>query len=202
MWIGRRRASTSKWPRLQQLQAQHTWRTRSDPLEKVWPEVSAMLRDAPELEARTLFDYFLGRPGSGLEPGTCERSSGGCGTGATEGPEREVFFAQEHPPGALLQLDWTHARELGVTIQGEPLDHLFCHCVLPYSNWEWATRCLSESFLSLVAGLQAALAQLGKCPLHLVTGQQQRHHARVGGAARTASRGTTPIAWNCARTTI
>ena len=154
----------------QQLQAQHTWRTRSDPLEKVWPEVSAMLRDAPELEARTLFDYFLGRPGSGLEPRHLRTFFRRVRHWrATEGPEREVFFAQEHPPGALLQLDWTHARELGVTIQGEPLDHLFCHCVLPYSNWEWATRCLSESFLSLVAGLQAALAQLGKCPLHLVT---------------------------------
>ena len=56
-----------------------------------------------------------------------------------------------------------------VTIQGEALDHLFCHCVLPYSNWEWATRCISESFLSLVSGLQGALAQLGKSPEHLGT---------------------------------
>jgi hypothetical protein len=55
---------------------------------------------------------------------------------ATAGPEREVFFAQDRKPGELLQLDWAHARELGVTIQGELLDHLLCHCVLPYSNWE------------------------------------------------------------------
>jgi hypothetical protein len=88
---------------------------------------------------------------------------------ATQGPEREVFFAQERNPGQLLQLDWTYARELQVTIQGEELDHLFCHCVLPYSDWEWATRCISESFLSLVSGLQAALAQLGKSPRHLGT---------------------------------
>ncbi len=33
----------------------------------------------------------------------------------------------------------------------------------------WAPRCISELFLSLVKGLQAALAQLGKCPLHLET---------------------------------
>ena len=56
-----------------------------------------------------------------------------------------------------------------MTIQGEELDHLFCHCVLPYSDWQWATRCISESFLSLVTGLQAALGQLGKCPPHLGT---------------------------------
>jgi hypothetical protein len=152
------------------LQAQHTWRTRSDPLAKVWPEVAAMLRDAPELEATTLFDYFQARPGSGLEEKHLRTFFRRVRHWrATEGPEREVFFAQEQSPGALLQLDWTHARALRVTIQGEPLDHLFCHCVLPYSNWEWATRCLSESFLSLVTGLQAALAQLGKCPVHLVT---------------------------------
>ena len=63
-----------------------------------------------------------------------------------------------------MQLDWTYARELQVSIQGQWLDHLFCQCVLPYSDWQWATRCISESFLSLVSGLQAALEQLRKCP--------------------------------------
>ena len=153
-----------------ELQAQHTWRTRPDPLDKIWKEVAAMLQDAPELEAKTLFEYFLDRPGSGLEEGhlrTFQRRVRHWR--ATQGPEREVFFAQEQQPGQLLQLDWTYARELKVTIQGEELDHLFCHCVLPYSNWQWATRCISESFLSLVSGLQAALVQLGKCPPYLVT---------------------------------
>jgi len=68
-----------------------------------------------------------------------------------------------------MQLIGTYAKELNVTIQGKPLDHLFCHCVLPYSNWEWATRCISESFLSLVTGLQAALVRLGKSPPNLAT---------------------------------
>jgi hypothetical protein len=154
----------------QELQAPHTWRTRPDPLEKLWPQVAAMLREAPELEAKTLFDYFVGRPDSGLEERHLRTFFRRVRHWrATEGPEREVFFAQVQRPGALLQLDWTHARELRVRIQGEELDHLFCHCVLAYSNWQWATRCLSESFLSLVSGLQAALAQLGKCPVHLVT---------------------------------
>ena len=148
-----------------ELQAPHTWRTRPDPLDKIWEEVAAMLRDAPELEAKTLFEYFLARPESGLEEShmrTFYRRVRHWR--ATQGPEREVFFAQEHPPGQLLELDWTYARELRVTIEGEMLDHLFCHCVLPYSDWQWATRCISESFLSLVSGLQAALKELGKCP--------------------------------------
>jgi len=42
-----------------------------------------------------------------------------------------------------------------------------CHVVLPYSNWEWATRCRSESLLSLRHGLQASLQRLGKAPAEL-----------------------------------
>ena len=153
-----------------ELQAPHTWRTRPDPLEKVWEEAMGMLRDAPELEAKILFEHFLARPDSGLEEGhlrTFQRRVRHWH--ATQGAEQEVFFAQERKPGELLQLDWTYARELNVTIQGELLDHLLCHCVLPYSNWEWATRCISESFLSLVSGLQAALVRLGKSPPNLGT---------------------------------
>lgn len=153
-----------------ELQAKHTWRTRPDPLEKVWSEVMRMLQDAPELEAKTLFEHFLARPDSGLEENHLRTFFRRVRHWrATQGPEREVFFAQERKPGQLMQLDWTYARELEVTIQGQGLDHLFCQCVLPYSDWQWATRCISESFLSLVSGLQAALAQLGKSPEHLGT---------------------------------
>ncbi len=153
-----------------ELQAKHTWRTRPDPLAKVWDEATRMLVAAPELESKALFEHFLARPESGLEPGHLRTFFRRVRHWrATQGPEQEVFFAQDRQPGQMLQLDWTYARELAVTIQGQALDHLLCHCVLPYSNWEWATRCVSESFLSLVTGLQAALAQLGKSPVHLLT---------------------------------
>jgi hypothetical protein len=138
-----------------ELQAPHTWRTRPDPLAKVWEEAMGMLRDAAELEAKILFEHFLARPDSGLEEGhlrTFQRRVRHWH--ATQGAEREVFFAQDRKPGELLQLDWTYARELNVTIQGKILDDLLCHCVMPNSNWEWATRCISESFLSLLAGLR------------------------------------------------
>lgn len=148
-----------------QLQAKHTWRTRADPLDKVWDAAASMLQDAPELEAKTVFEYFLARPDSGLDESHLRSFYRRVRHWrATEGPEREVFFAQEHKPGELMQLDWTYAKELRVSIQGDELDHLFCQCVLPYSNWQWATRCISESFLSLVGGFQAAMGQLGKCP--------------------------------------
>lgn len=153
-----------------QLQSPHTWRTRPDPLKAIWPQAQSMLEAAPELEAKTLFEHFLAEPGSGLQEThlrTFQRRVRHWR--ATHGPEKEVFFAQDRQPGQLMQLDWTYAKELNVTIGGERLDHLFCQCVLPYSNWQWATRCISESFLSLVSGFQAALQQLGKCPAHLGT---------------------------------
>jgi hypothetical protein len=153
-----------------ELQAKHTWRTRPDPLAKIWEEATRMLQAAPELESKTLFEHFLARADSGLEASHLRTFFRRVRQWrATHGPEREVFFAQEQRPGELMQLDWTYAGELQVTIQGHALDHLFCHCVLPYSNWQWATRCISESFLSLVSGLQAALKQLGRSPTHLGT---------------------------------
>ncbi len=51
-----------------------------------------------------------------------------------------------------------------MTIAGEPFDHLLCHMVLPYSNWEWATVCRSESLAALRRGVQAGVFRLGRVP--------------------------------------
>jgi hypothetical protein len=75
-----------------------------------------------------------------------------------------VFFAQEHRPGELCLSDFTHCRELGVTIDGQAFPHLIYHFVLTYSNWETGTICYSESFESLSEGLQQALWELGGVP--------------------------------------
>ena len=60
---------------------------------------------------------------------------------------------------------------------------------------------ISESFLSLVSGLQAALAQLGKCPPHLGTDNSSAatHELEQMPGGRGA---IIPITWSCARTTI
>lgn len=154
----------------QQMQKPHTWRTRPDPLAPIWPKAEQMLSDAPELESKSLFEFFLGQPDSGLQPAhlrTFQRRVRYWR--GTQGPQQEVYFAQRHDPGLAMQLDWTNANELEVTIGGIPLEHLLCHCVLPYSDWGWATRCQSESFLSLVSGLQAGLGRMGKKPRYLGT---------------------------------
>lgn len=166
-----------------ELQAKHTWRTREDPLTAIWPQAEAMLKEAPDLEAKALFEYW------------CERCAGAVQERhlrtfqrrvqlwrLQHGPDREVFFPQDWEPGRAMQLDWTHANELAVTIGGQPYDHLLCHSVLPYSNWEWASRCLSESLLSLRQGLQEALHRLGKAPAELRMDNSSAATHRIGAA--------------------
>ena len=62
---------------------------------------------------------------------------------ALSGPDREVFFEQDHPPGREAQVDFTHCGELGVTICGEPFGHLLFHFVLSHSGWRYvASLCI------------------------------------------------------------
>lgn len=141
------------------------WRTRPDPFAEDWPEVVQRLRDAPELEAKSLFEDLMDR-----RPG--RHQSGQLRTfqrrvkqwRAQEGPPKEVFFSQQHRPGEAMQTDFTWANALNITLCGEPFDHLLCQCVLPYSNWQWVTVCLSESLMALRRGVQSAAFRLGRVP--------------------------------------
>lgn len=148
-----------------ELKRPRKWRTRADPFVEDWPALEARLVDAPELEAKTLFEHLLAEHPERYEPGqlrTLQRRIQEWR--AKKGPEREIFFAQEHRPGEAMQTDFTHCEELSVTFAGEPFPHLLCHPVLPYSNWEWATVCHSESLMALRRGVQAALFKLGRVP--------------------------------------
>jgi len=148
-----------------QLEKPRTWRTRKDPFEEDWEDICARLKDAPDLEAKTLFELLMGSRPEQYQPGqlrTLQRRVREWR--ATEGPEKEVFFAQAHRPGEAMQTDFTSANELEVTIASEPFPHLLCHPVLPYSNWEWATVCRSESLAAIQRGVQAALFRLGRVP--------------------------------------
>jgi len=148
-----------------ELKIRHTWRTREDPFEEQWPEAERMLEALPELEAKELFEWLCERNPGAFQEGqvrTFQRHVRGWR--ALKGPEKEVFFGQEHQPGRRMSTDFTHAKELGITIAGEPFDHLLCHCVLTYSNWEWATICYSESMLALRVGVQGAVLRLGYVP--------------------------------------
>ena len=148
-----------------ELEKTRYWRTRQDPFVEDWQSLEAMLREVPELEAKTLFEYLQEREPGRYEPGqlrTLQRRVKQWR--AEEGPPKEVFFPQEHRPGEALQTDFTWATSLQVTIGGEAFPHQLCHMVLPYSNWERATVCLSESLAAIKRGIQAALFRLGRVP--------------------------------------
>src|SRR5512135_625248 len=148
-----------------QMTTPHTWRTREDPFQDVWPDLLEMLRLNSGLQAKTLF-LDLQRRWPGRYPDgqlrTLQRRIKRWR--ALEGPPKEVFFAQDHEPGQLGASDFTHMTELGVTIAGAPFEHLVYHFVLTYSNWETGTVCFSESWESLCDGLQNALWELGGVP--------------------------------------
>jgi hypothetical protein len=141
------------------------WRTREDPFAADWVEIAGRLTDAPELEAWVLLEDLEARKPGLYEAGqlrTLQRRIRQWR--AQEGPPKEVFFAQEHRPGEALQTDFTWMNSLGITIGGEPYLHMVCHPVLPYSNWEWGTVCLSESMAALKRGVQEAVFKLGRVP--------------------------------------
>lgn len=142
-----------------------TYRTRQDPFEDDWDDVVAMLTDAPELEAKSLFEWLQGEHPERYVPGqlrTLQRRIKRWR--AQHGPEKVVFFAQQHVPGEAAQTDFTHGTELEITICGVPFPHLIGHFVLPHSNWEWPTLCRSESYSALSRTVQDALAELGAVP--------------------------------------
>ena len=143
------------------------WRTREDAFAEVWPEVEAWLREQPGLWVGTLFEQLQEKYPGRFEPGqqrTFYRRVRRWRALHGDDSSHEVFFPQQHRPGEAAQTDFTHTGELGLSVQGEAYAPLLCHVVLPYSNWQWACCCQSESFLALKHGLQEAVFRLGRVP--------------------------------------
>ncbi len=174
----------------QEMKRVHDWRTRVDPVAAIWPAAQKWLETTPELEAKMLFEHLLTDPAApviGVDGGalrTFQRRV--TQWRRLHGPAKEVCFAQVREPGHSLQFDWTHAAELGITLAGVAYPHLLAHAVLPYSNWEWAVPCQSESVLSLKLGVQEAYWRLGGVTVELQTDQSSTatHQLRRGQSER------------------
>ena len=143
----------------------HTWRTREDPFAalfdiEVLPLLTADRRGV--LEATTILAELQRRhPGQFFHGQVRTLQRRVRQWRALNGPEKEVFFPQEHPPGREAAYDFTDCGELGVRIAGEAFDHLLFELVLSSSGWRWPTVALSESFEALALGVQEALWRLG-----------------------------------------
>jgi hypothetical protein len=143
------------------------WRTRADPLAEVWAsEVVRMLQGAPSLMAITVLEELQRRHPERFADGvlrTLQRRISQWR--AEQADERELFFAQEHPPGRQGLSDFTVADELDISLGGIAFPHRLYQFALAHSGWRHARVVLGgESFQSLAAGLQDALWMAGGVP--------------------------------------
>ena len=143
------------------------WRTRADPLGEVWEsEVIPMLESAPALMAVTVLEELQRRHPERFDDAVLRTLQRRVWQWRTQhGGEREIFFAQEHPPGRLGLSDFTVADELGVSIAGLVLAHRLYQFAFAHSGWRRACIVLGgESFQALTTGLQEALWMAGGVP--------------------------------------
>jgi hypothetical protein len=137
------------------------YRTRQDPFAEIWrTELVPMLTAMPSLRATTLLEE-LQRRYPARYPDRMLRSLQHrvAHWRATETPERELIFRQEHPPGLQALSDFTDGSRLGVTLGGAPFPHLLYHFWLAFSGWQYVKAiCGGESFTALTEGVRGALA--------------------------------------------
>ena len=151
-----------------QTQLPRTWRTRPDPFADVWQtEIEPLLvaDEAGELQATTILMDLQLRHAGRFAPGqlrTLQRRV--WQWRALYGPPKDVIFPQYHPPGREAAFDFTHAKDLAVTIAGEAFDHLLFTFRLSYSGWTWVELAFGETYEALLSGLQGSLWALGGVP--------------------------------------
>lgn len=181
------RKTVAKYERLGQLPSElkqpRAYRTRSDPFAKDWPEVEQLLQGAPELEAKSLFEWLCQQHPDKYQAGQLRTFQRRVGDWRALHQDKIAVLEQVHQPGEVLQSDGTWLTELGVTIAGQPFKHLLIHCVLPYSNWEWGAIAQSESLLAYQRGLQRTLLRLGAAPIYHQTDNSSAATYQVRGAS-------------------
>jgi hypothetical protein len=142
------------------------WRTRVDPLAEVWQrELEPLLQRNSRIEAMTLFEYLQEHyPGSYQNVlRTLQRRV--ADWKALHGSPPPVMFELRHTPGEMGFSDFTELKEVTITIQGIPFEHLLYHYRLGYSGWQYVQIIRGgESFIGLSQGLQNALWACGGVP--------------------------------------
>jgi transposase InsO family protein len=153
-------------PRLPSQKKAPRGRRRLDPLAGVWDaEIVPILKAAPGLRVIAVLAEIRRRHPE-ISPGirrTLERRIRTWR--ALEGPEQDVMFRQEHPPGRMGLSDFTDTSVLGIMVAGIVLEHRLYHFRLAFSGFAHAHVVLGgESFVALAEGLQNALWALGGVP--------------------------------------
>jgi len=141
------------------------WRTRADPFADVWgAEVVPLLEQdlKRKLQAKTVLKELRTRHPGGFPRSlvrTLQRRMREWR--ALHGPDKEVVFPQDHPPGREAAFDFTHTRELGITICGAEFDHLLFTMKASFSKRLYAEIAYGETWEALNQGLQNAMWAAG-----------------------------------------
>jgi hypothetical protein len=169
---GMTRKTASKYIRIGTLPSEidqvRDWRTREDPLEKIWIEAEAFLLDSPGLESKALLEHLIEKYPDQINQSHLRTFQRRVKSWRLQsGSKQEVFFDQNRKPGECMELDWTDMNALEIIVAGEHYLHKLIHLVLPYSNYEGAVRCRSESILAIKKILKHFLYSLNATPLVL-----------------------------------
>jgi hypothetical protein len=162
-----------------ELKQPRTYRTRADPFEADWNELEKMLKDAPELEAKTLFEWMCERSPEKYQEGQLRTLQRRVNEWRVLNGNPLLTLDQVHQPGEVLQTDGTWMNDLVITLQGEPFEHLVIHSVLPYSNWEWGGGAIGVA-AGDPAGVAKRLGEAGTHPQDPPDGQHHRGYPQPG----------------------
>jgi transposase InsO family protein len=123
-----------------------------------------MLVEAPELEAKALFEWLQEQKPAKYQTKQMRTFQRRVARWRALNQPQIATLAQVHEPGEIMELDGTWMTKLEVIIQGQQFKHMLIHCVLSYSNWEWGRIVQSESLGAVRLGLQSTLLKLGYVP--------------------------------------
>jgi hypothetical protein len=179
------RKTVAKYERLGQLPSEfkeaRAYRTRADPFAEDWPQIEQMLAAAPELQAKTVFEWLCEQEPDKYQAGQLRTLQRRVADWRALKQAKVAVLDQVHQPGAAIQTDGTWLSELAVTLGGRPFKHILIHCVLPYSNWEWGAIAQSESLLALQRALSSTLLKLGYVPAYQQTDNSSAATSPVSG---------------------
>jgi hypothetical protein len=156
----RKYLSTNKLP--SELKKERDWKTRTNVFEKDWDRIEAMVNKSPGLQAKTILSYLISEQPNKFNDSherTLQRLLRKWR--ASNGSNNNIIFNQTIRAGKQSQSDYTSMNDLGISIKGNEFKHLLFHFILPYSKWEYASICSTESFDSLSKGYEDAVWNLG-----------------------------------------
>jgi hypothetical protein len=145
-----------------EMKKDRNWKTRSNVFSSAWHEIEDMLTKSPKLQATTILQFLISKDPDKFKVShkrTLQKLMKSWR--ATGGSDKSVIFSQDLKPGVQSQSDYTVMNDLSITIARERFDHLLFHFMLPYSLWEHASICYSESLESLSKGYDDAVWNLG-----------------------------------------